>query len=607
MQRRFSDLDGVLRGIRVVVNATLKEQTLRASWAWSKSEYRDILANVSKSLLSKISDQNLSQTASYIAGRIWLLNQQNLIIANSLILPKLSESFGFAASSNASDKGSSSDPITDIKTSKPESQNNSAELNVRKPLPLQNFTIPSPPTLDQKALSKERHVPSSRIGRVAGFGNLAFSLGVGAATEWAKQKVGYSASGASASPSNLFLTDANLEKIVDTLCRMRGAALKLGQMLSIQDESFVSPQVQKIFERVRQAADFMPAKQMRKVLTAELGENWDKYVSNFEEKPFAAASIGQVHRATLKDGRIVAIKIQYPGIADSIDADINNLTSLLSRFNLLPRGLFAEKAIEVARKELRAECDYLLEAVYGKRFTQLLEDDPVFQVPQVIDELTTSRVLTTEYMDGLVLDDCISLPQDVRNWLGEQLLRLCLKELFVFHVMQTDPNWSNFLYNPQTGKIVLLDFGASREYSKSFVDTYIRLIHASAEHDEKTILELSKDLGFLTGYETKLLQQAHVNAVGILGEAFASEKDFDFSQQSTTKRISHLIPVMLEHRLSPPPEESYSLHRKMSGCFLLCSKLKAIVNCRPLFYEIWNNYHFSNDNNNTINNHNTSN
>ncbi|CAH8535297.1 unnamed protein product [Schistosoma rodhaini] len=602
MQRRLNDLNGVLRGIGVVLNATLKDQTVKASWAWSKSDFRDVLVNVSKSLCSKISDQNLSQTASYIAGRIWLLNQQNLIIAKSLILPKLSEGLWFVSGSSVSDQGDSSNLGTDIKTGNDEgtsqfkSQKNAAESNIRKPLLLQNYPIPSPPTLDQKAFSKERRVPSSRIGRVAGFGNLALSLSVGAASEWAKQKVGYPVSGASAPPSNVFLSEANLEKIVDTLCRMRGAALKLGQMLSIQDESFVSPQVQKIFERVRQAADFMPAKQMRKVLTAELGENWTEHISDFEEKPFAAASIGQVHRATLKDGRIVAIKIQYPGIADSIDADINNLTSLLNRFNIFPRGLFAEKAIEVARKELRAECDYLLEAAYGKRFTQLLEDDPVFQVPQVIDELTTSRILTTEYMNGLVLDDCINLPQNVRNWIGEQLLRLCLKELFVFHVMQTDPNWSNFLYNPQTGKIVLLDFGASREYSKSFVDTYIRLIHASAEHDEETILKLSKDLGFLTGYETKVLQQAHVDAVSILGEAFASEENFNFSQQSTTKRISHLIPVMLEHRLSPPPEESYSLHRKMSGCFLLCSKLKAVVNCRPLFYEIWNNYQFSDNN-----------
>ncbi|RTG79971.1 aarF domain-containing kinase, partial [Schistosoma bovis] len=296
MQRRLNDINGVLRGIGVVVNATLKEQTLKASWAWSKSDYRDILTTVSKSLCSKISDQNLSQTASYIAGRIWLLNQQNFIIAKSLILPKLTESFGFVPASNVGDKEGTSNSGTDIKTindaetSQLKNQRNTAESNKRKPLLLQDYPIPSPPTLGsskyninvhfQKAFSKERRVPSSRIGRVAGFG----------------------ISGDSAPPPNVFLAEANLEKIVDTLCRMRGAALKLGQMLSIQDESFVSPQVQKIFERVRQAADFMPAKQMRKVLTSELGENWTEHVSDFEEKPFAAASIGQVHRATLTDG-----------------------------------------------------------------------------------------------------------------------------------------------------------------------------------------------------------------------------------------------------------------------------------------------------------------
>ncbi|KAK4469072.1 hypothetical protein MN116_006661 [Schistosoma mekongi] len=596
MQQRLNDLCGVLRGVGIVVNTSLKEQRLKAYWAWSRSDYRDILVCASKSLYSKISDQNLSQTASYVTGRLGLINQQNLIIMKLLVLPKFSESFRFLLTS---DKDCCDDSRSDIKSasaasvSQSESQINTTRSNNRKPLPLESFNVPPPSTLDQKVFSKERRVPSSRIGRVAGFGNLALSLGVGAATEWAKQKVGYPVSSASSTSSALFLTDANLEKVVDTLCRMRGAALKLGQMLSIQDENFVSPQVQKIFERVRQAADFMPAKQMRKVLTSELGEKWAEYISDFEEKPFAAASIGQVHRGTLKDGRVVAIKIQYPGIADSIDADISNLMSLIIRFNIFPPGLFAEKAVEVAKRELRAECDYLREAAYGKHFTQLLKDDQVFQIPQVIDELTTSRVLTTEYMHGLVLDDCIDLPQNVRNWIGEQLLLLCLKELFVFRVMQTDPNWSNFMYNPQTGKIILLDFGASREFDKSFVDKYIRLIHASAEHDKESILQLSKDLGFLTGYETKVLQQSHVDAVSILGEAFASNHNFDFSQQSTTKRISHLIPVMLKHRLTPPPEESYSLHRKMSGCFLLCSKLKAVVNCHPLFYEIWNNYHFS--------------
>ncbi|CAH8841557.1 unnamed protein product [Trichobilharzia szidati] len=204
---------------------------------------------------------------------------------------------------------------------------------------------------------------------------------------------------------------------------MRGAALKLGQMLSIQDENFVSPQIQKIFERVRQAADFMPARQMKRVLASELGEDWVQYVKVFEENPFAAASIGQVHRATLQDDRVVAMKIQYPGVADSIDSDVNNLMTLLNRFNILPPGLFAEKAIEVATRELKDECDYLREAEYGKRFSRLLADDLVFQVPQIIDELTTSRVLTAEYMNGLVLDDCISLPQNVRDWVSANVFK----------------------------------------------------------------------------------------------------------------------------------------------------------------------------------------
>lgn len=158
MQRRLNDINGILRGIGVVVNAALKEQTLKASWAWSKSDYRDILATVSKSLCSKISDQNLSQTASYIAGRIWLLNQQNFIIAKSLILPRLSEGLGFVPASIVSDQGDSSNVEADTKTtnnaetSQLKSQKNTSESNSRKPLLLQDYPVPSPPTLDQVSI-----------------------------------------------------------------------------------------------------------------------------------------------------------------------------------------------------------------------------------------------------------------------------------------------------------------------------------------------------------------------------------------------------------------------------------------------------------------------
>ncbi|KAL8624392.1 Atypical kinase coq8a, mitochondrial [Nucella lapillus] len=176
--------------------------------------------------------------------------------------------------------------------------------------------------------------------------------------------------------------------------------------------------------------------------------------------------------------------------------------------------------------------------------------------------------------------------------IGKGILGLCLKEVFEWRFMQTDPNWSNFLYDPVSDKLVLLDFGSSREFSKKFVDRYIRVIHSAAKGDRQGVLAGSRELGFLTGYETKTMEEAHCDAVMILGESFGEEGLFDFSVQSTTRRIQTLIPVMLRHRLTPPPEETYSLHRKLSGAFLLCIKLGSRVDCKTMFQRVWSNYRF---------------
>ncbi|KAL3318218.1 putative aarF domain-containing protein kinase 4 [Cichlidogyrus casuarinus] len=430
-----------------------------------------------------------------------------------------------------------------------------------------------------KNLEKEQCQPAESVALQVLEANLAIGVGMGALGEVTRRTLGMNSSTLTQAV-NPFLTDANLERLVDTLCRMRGAALKLGQMISIQDESLIPPHIQKIFDRVRQAADFMPVSQMHRVLKEEFGQDWRSLIDTFEDVPFAAASIGQVHMAQLHDGTRVAVKIQYPGVADSINADIDNLMMILERLDVFPKGLFAGKAIAVAKAELHNECNYEREAEYALIFRELLKDDPIYIVPKVYPEFTSRY------------DKAKDFDQEVRNYIGEQLLRLCLKELFVYFTMQTDPNWSNFLYNPKTGKIALLDFGASRKFDKAFVDDYIKVIHAAAIGDKESILEHSKKLGFLTGYESKVMEQAHVDAVSILGEAFASEEPFNFGKQSTTKRINALVPVMLEHRLTPPPDETYSLHRKMSGCFLLCSKLGAVVSCKDLFDEIYSSYQF---------------
>ncbi|KAL4238301.1 Atypical kinase coq8a [Mactra antiquata] len=450
------------------------------------------------------------------------------------------------------------------------------------------------PGLSDKA--QQRKVPSSRVGRVYTFGKMFAGLGIGAITEKTKRGLGLNANSDTTEAimqGNPFLSEANMNLIVDTLCRVRGAALKLGQMLSLQDEALISPQLLKILERVRQSADFMPTWQMERVMVAEFGSDWQSKLASFEERPFAAASIGQVHKGVLHDGRQVALKIQYPGVAKSIDSDINNLMSVLNVWNVIPKGLYIDSVIDVAKKELAWEVDYIRESDCSKKFRELLKDEAAFYIPENIDELTTSQVLTTEYVEGLPLDKCFDLDQDTRNWLGSKLLGLCLRELFEFKLMQTDPNWSNFIYNPATEKIILLDFGATREFSTRFVDDYIRIIKSAADNDRNGVLKYSQDLGFLTGYETKEMEKAHVEAVMILGQAFHCEGRFDFAKQDTTKRIHNLIPVMMKHRLTPPPEDTYSLHRKMAGSFLLCTKLGAKVDCRSLFEPLYENYQFS--------------
>jgi aarF domain-containing kinase len=519
-----------------------------------------------------------------------------------------------------------------------------------------------------KVRRREVAVPSSPIARVMGFGQLAAGLAAGTVAEsarrvWRGAKVRNAAAANSrteskaesrASPSpadapnaslhssdesgfapplvgdSVFLTEANAERLAVALCRMRGAALKLGQMLSIQDESVVPPAIARALERVREGADVMPAGQLMGAVEAHLGKDWrapngsienggNVEVLAFSDEPLAAASIGQVHRATvrraLEDGSgkfenlEVCMKIQYPGVARSIHSDIDNLVRLVSMTDLIPRGLYVEHAVATAKEELTLECDYEYELASQEKMRALLADDPAWTTPRTIPELSSAGVLTTTFAPGVAIDKVASLSQAERDYVATQLLRATLRELFEFRFMQSDPNFANFLYCRETRALTMIDFGAAKAYPKPFVDEYLRMVVACAERDREGVIDASIKLGFLTGEEAAVLVDAHVEAGFQVGRPFqastrtvsdpnenANEIMYDFGEnRDMTRRVAGLGKVMLKHRLTPPPAEAYSLHRKLSGSFLACMRLRARVPARALLMEAYRKYDFTNE------------
>jgi aarF domain-containing kinase len=374
---------------------------------------------------------------------------------------------------------------------------------------------------NDKKQMRERAVPSTQMGRFMGFGSLAVRMAMGEAVDRASHAL-------SGNTGPRYISDENAERLAESLCRMRGAALKLGQMLSLQDESALPPSLTKALERVKQAADYMPKRQLELQLESQLGADWRSKVAEFDDIPIAAASIGQVHRAKLLDGTEVAMKIQYPGVAESIDSDLMNLKRLVQLTNLLPPGLFIDQIISVASVELKEECkcspvlncsnftfvmlcllfnnqlgDYLLEAQSQIDYRKHVLADPVLSkhchVPEVYAELSTARILTTRLVPGKPVDLALTLPQSVRNAIARTVLIATIRELFNWRLVQSDPNYANFLYDHPSRTIHMIDFGAARRYDKKFVDGYMKLVWAASNNDRSVLLSVSKELGFLTG------------------------------------------------------------------------------------------------------------
>lgn len=427
---------------------------------------------------------------------------------------------------------------------------------------------------------KSTKLPRQPLARLGGLASLAGRIAGSVLVNGAKQL----AQGQSPKAKDLLLTPANLMRVTDKLAQLRGAAMKVGQLLSMDAGDLLPAELAEILARLRSNANPMLPKELALVLRTELGEQWQQHFSQFTFAPMAAASIGQVHLAHHDKGQKLAVKVQYPGVRQSIDSDVDNVAMLLKISGLLPDGVDYRALLEEAKLQLHQEADYVQEAAYLQRYRTLLAGDDHFVLPQLYPELCTSRLMTMSFVDAVPIESLEQYPQEVRDRAMTQLFALLFREIFEFKLVQTDPNFANYLYQPGTAKLVLLDFGACRDYPEQISLGYRLLLRAAVRHDMVEMEQAMRQIGFFSQDILPAQKQAILALVQLISEPVQQNRAYAFGQTDLAQRVRKAGTAlsMQQNYWHTPPVAAIFLHRKMAGFYLLAARLKARVNVRQL-------------------------
>ena len=433
---------------------------------------------------------------------------------------------------------------------------------------------------DDNPKKRHRAIPSSRAARLGAFGRLAGGVASGMLGEGARRL----ARGERPRMRDLVLTPGNVGRLADRLSHLRGAAMKLGQMISMDAGDLLPPELAAILAQLRSQAHRMPPEQLRRVLDSEWGPDWRRRFARFNATPIAAASIGQVHRATLPDGRELAIKVQYPGVRESIDSDVDNVATLLRVSGVLPRELDLAPLLTEAKRQLHEEADYEREAAQMTRFGDWLEGHADYVVPRPLPELTTARVLAMDFIDGIPIEALADAPQEQRDAAMRDLMALVLREMFEFGAMQTDPNFANYRFQPDTGRLVLLDFGAARDVDPATAQGYRSLLSAGLSGDRDAVREAARAAGFLGEAAVARHRPLVDRMIDIVVTEMNRPGPFDFGDRGFVEVLREQGMEMAADRSTwhIPPVETLFVQRKVSGTALLAARLEARVDVRKL-------------------------
>ncbi|MCF2871872.1 AarF/ABC1/UbiB kinase family protein [Octadecabacter sp. G9-8] len=419
-------------------------------------------------------------------------------------------------------------------------------------------------------------VPAGRVARLSRLGRMT----AGVAGNMALGGLAQVGRGERPSMQGLLLTPRNMHRIADELAKMRGAAMKMGQLMSMDTGDVLPPELSEIMARLRDDAHVMPPKQLKSVLNDQWGAGWLPKLQRFDVRPIAAASIGQVHRAQTRDGRDLAIKVQYPGVAASIDSDVTNVGALIKLTGLLPKGFALDPYLEESRLQLHVETDYTAEASALAQFGALLDGDARFVVPQGHADWSGPQILAMDYVPSVPIEHVEGTDQTTRDRVAHDLFDLMLRELFGFGLMQTDPNFANYRYCADTGQIVLLDFGATRTLGAYVAQDYRHLIKAGLAGDRDGLIAAATSIGFVSDDIAPLHLDRIVDMMEAVFAALTAHDQFNFADTALSQQLQSQGMALAQNGFVPPPlpMDALFLQRKFAGMFLLAARLRAQVN-----------------------------
>ena len=333
------------------------------------------------------------------------------------------------------------------------------------------------------------------------------------------------------------ISKKNVTATVDTLKNLRGAAMKFGQLLSLDETVILSPDLAAIFAQLQSSGYSMTPSQLKKVLNHNWGDDWLKHFKYFDVRPFAAASIGQVHKATLKSGEVVAIKVQFPGVKQSIDSDLATLKFIMKTSGMLPENFPLEHYLSQCGDLLKRETNYELEAENINLFSGFLKGSKVIHVPKVYNKLSTDQTLTMSFLEGRELSNIMEFDQSTRDEISLNLIELLFNEIFNFKMVQTDPNLANFLLTRGGKSICILDFGACCRVSEDTHRLYKELLSVALSLDLNSIKSFLQEKNFIPQETSMAGTKFLENIISVTINELSKDETFDFQKSKVFQLI----------------------------------------------------------------------